>query len=86
MNKPLAVDIFNSLKHLKSDHHNGFEREGFAELFEEGLQRIAQSLHNHHAFLSLGKVLVDLDRTYLTLRMPRSLALPSASRICKILD
>lgn len=60
MEEALVMNVLYTVKNLKSNHDDGFNRERFAVLFKQWLERIAQRFHNHDILLSFSKVFVNL--------------------------
>lgn len=85
MQKPLVMNVLDSLQNLQTDHYRCLNRKRLSVLLEQRLQRIPQWFHHHYVFLAFCEVLVNLSQIKGTFRMPRSLALPSPSRSWRIL-
>lgn len=85
MQKPLVMNVLDSLQNLQTDHYRCLNRKRLSVLLEQRLQRIPQWFHHHYVFLAFCEVLVNLSQIKGTLRMPRSLAFPSPSRSWRIL-
>ena len=71
MDETLRMNKLDSLKYLQPSLYDCFQRESFIILFEKGLKRIAKHLHDHDAFFSFGKILVNLNSSVLTFKSPR---------------
>lgn len=86
VDEALRVNKLYPFEDLQPDHDDGLEGKTLAVLFEQRLKGTPQDFHDHDAFFSFSKVLVNLGEGVCTLRIPLSLDLPSLSKICRILD